>query len=131
MKNYAFASEKIQKMKITRSDLGFGHSSLPLALCFKIPKEKNLLAAQLLKLEIDWKRIRLLQENRKIKCLSEVDNQTQKTQKLENKIQMIKCRTHEFNFVHHECRCKRLVSSSERFAIDRMTERAKQTLKKQ
>lgn len=112
-------------MKIIRSDLGSGHSALPFILYYKIPNIKKNLSAQLLKLEIEYKRTLSYQENRKLQLAREISARNERFLKLENKIERIVSRAHDVVALHHKCRHATLIRSTDRFVINRMFLRAR------
>ena len=117
-------------MKIVRSDLGSGYSALPFILYYKIPNIKRELSEQLLKLEVEYKRTRLHQENRKIKFARELSTQNERFLKLENKILRIACTTPDSAALTHKCQYATLIPPADRFAIHRMILRAKKITEK-
>lgn len=122
--------EEKRRMKFIRSDLGASCSALPFVLCYKIPNERNQLLARLLKLEAERMHTHLLREIRKVKLSNETTERNERIRKLEDEIQRSMRRTYKLYAPRHECRSRSLMSSSDRFAVEHMIERARKAIKK-
>lgn len=118
-------------MNLKQCDLGLVPSKLTHVLCFKVPKEQDILTSNLLRAEKECERTRLLRQDRFKRFLDENHQLQKKFGKMERKLEVANSTNKTPKLTHCERHYKILLPSSDLYFICLVMKRAKKILEEE